>query len=66
MMENNENQKNMKILNVILKGEELLSSETANITGGADMETNTNEAAICLCTNDKQDNTNDATWVCIC
>lgn len=54
----------MKILNVISEGEELLTSEMLDTIGG--METNTNEAAICLCTNDEQDNKNDATIICIC
>lgn len=54
----------MHILNVISKGEELLSSETMNIVGG--MDANVNEALICTCSDETDDNNNDALLYCSC
>lgn len=54
----------MKILNVISEGEELLSSEAMNIIGG--MDDNSNEALICSCSDNGDDNNNDAWIYCSC
>lgn len=64
MMGNEKNVGIMQILNVISKGEELLSSETMDIVGG--MDANTNEALICSCSDDGDDNNNDALLYCSC